>query len=63
MKDGPHIARIATLIGDRARAEVLTALLARVYALGWARRAKDSRVVQFTEPGEYAFRQLFKGEV
>jgi len=38
-----------------------SALLARVYALGWARRAKDSRVVQFTEPGEYAFRQLFKG--
>jgi len=36
-----------------------SALLARVYALGWARRAKDSRVVQFTEPGEYAFRQLF----
>lgn len=38
-----------------------SALLARVYALGSARRAKDSRVVQFTEPGEYAFRQLFKG--
>lgn len=36
------------------------ALLARVYALGWARRAKDSRVVQFSEPGEYAFRALFK---
>lgn len=35
------------------------ALLARVLELGWARRAKDSRVVQFTEPGEYAFRQLF----
>jgi hypothetical protein len=34
--------------------------LGRVYALGWARRAKDSRVVQFTDPGEYAFRQLFK---
>lgn len=38
-----------------------SALLERVYALGWARRAKDSRVVQFTEPGEYAFRQLFRG--
>jgi DNA-binding transcriptional ArsR family regulator len=37
-----------------------SALLGRVYALGWARRAKDSRVVQFTDPGEYAFRQLFK---
>jgi DNA-binding transcriptional ArsR family regulator len=36
-----------------------SALLARVFELGWARRAKDSRVVQFTEPGEYAFRQQF----
>ncbi len=36
------------------------ALLARVYALGWARRAKDSRVVQFTVPGEHAFRQWFQ---
>ncbi len=36
-----------------------SALLGRVYELGWARRAKDSRVVQFTVPGEHAFRQLF----
>jgi DNA-binding transcriptional ArsR family regulator len=28
MSDGPNIARVAALIGDRARAEVLTALLA-----------------------------------
>jgi hypothetical protein len=35
-----------------------SALLARVFELGWARRAKDSRVAQFTEPGEYAFCQL-----
>ena len=28
MKDGPHIARVAALIGDQARAEVLTALMA-----------------------------------
>jgi DNA-binding transcriptional ArsR family regulator len=28
MEDGPHIAGIAALIGDRARAEILTALLA-----------------------------------
>src|SRR5215472_8872387 len=27
MKDGPHIAGIAALIGDHARAEMLTALL------------------------------------
>jgi DNA-binding transcriptional ArsR family regulator len=37
------------------------ALLERIYALGWARRAKDSRVVQFSPPGERAFRQLFTG--
>ena len=28
MKDGPNIARVAGLIGDPARAEILTALLA-----------------------------------
>lgn len=28
MKDGPNITRIAALIGDHARAEVLTALIA-----------------------------------
>ncbi|HTN28695.1 MAG TPA: helix-turn-helix domain-containing protein, partial [Burkholderiales bacterium] len=28
MKDGPNIARIAALIGDHARAEILTALVA-----------------------------------
>ncbi len=28
LRDGPHIARVAALIGDAARAEVLTALLA-----------------------------------
>ena len=32
------------------------ALLARVYALGWARRAKDSRVVVFTARGEHDLR-------
>lgn len=38
------------------------ALLARIYALGWSRRAKNSRVVQFSELGEYAFRQLLNGK-
>jgi DNA-binding transcriptional ArsR family regulator len=28
MRDGPHIARVAALIGDQARAEILTALMA-----------------------------------
>lgn len=36
------------------------AMLARVLELGWARRDKNSRVLFFTEPGEYAFRQLFE---
>jgi DNA-binding transcriptional ArsR family regulator len=33
-----------------------TALLERVIGLGWARRARDSRVVGFTAQGEQAFR-------
>jgi DNA-binding transcriptional ArsR family regulator len=36
------------------------ALLTRVFELGWARRARESRVVVFTEPGEHAFRELFR---
>ena len=39
-----------------------TALLERICALGWARRANDSRVVAFTPKGEQAFRQLFPVE-
>src|SRR5664279_2093592 len=35
------------------------ALLARLYALGWARRAKDSRVVVFTPKGEQSWRAAF----
>jgi DNA-binding transcriptional ArsR family regulator len=37
-----------------------TALLERIYALGWARRAGESRVIAFTPPGERAFRTLFE---
>jgi len=36
-----------------------TALLERLFELGWARRAKGSRVVSFTPKGEPAFRALF----
>lgn len=36
------------------------ALLARIYALGWARRLEGTRVVQFSAPGEAAFRTTFK---
>lgn len=35
------------------------ALLNRCYELGWARRAKNSRVVAFSPTGERAFRQRF----
>lgn len=35
------------------------ALLQRIYALGWARRAKDSRVVHFSAAGEAALRGRF----
>lgn len=35
------------------------ALLERCYALGWARRARGSRIVSFTAPGEAAFRARF----
>ncbi|HLS56379.1 MAG TPA: winged helix-turn-helix domain-containing protein [Zeimonas sp.] len=37
-----------------------TALLERLYELGWARRARGSRVVTFTPKGEQAFRSLFQ---
>ena len=35
------------------------ALLKRLYELGWASRAKDSRVITFTPKGEQTFRSLF----
>ena len=36
-----------------------SALLQRLFELGWARRIKDTRVVQFTPPGERAFQAAF----
>ena len=35
------------------------ALLQRLLGLGWARRVKDTRIVQFTPPGERAFQETF----
>lgn len=35
------------------------AVLTRCFELGWARRAKGTRVVDFSAPGEKAFRQRF----
>jgi len=35
------------------------ALLDRCFELGWARRAKDSRVVNFSPSGEQALRERF----
>jgi len=37
------------------------AMLDRIYALGWARREKGSRVVRFTPAGERSFRELMEG--
>jgi DNA-binding transcriptional ArsR family regulator len=39
-----------------------TALLERIYALGWARRAGESRAIAFNPPGERAFRTLFEAQ-
>jgi len=36
-------------------------LLERCYALGWARRRRGTRVVDFTPRGEREFRRLFEG--
>ena len=36
-----------------------SALLQRMLELGWARRVKDTRIVQFTPPGERAFQAAF----
>jgi DNA-binding transcriptional ArsR family regulator len=36
-----------------------SALLQRIYALGWARRVEGTRVVQFSAPGEAAFARAF----
>jgi DNA-binding transcriptional ArsR family regulator len=36
-----------------------SALLQRLFDLGWARRVKDTRIVQFTPPGERAFQATF----
>ena len=35
------------------------ALLERLFALGWARRKPDSRIISFTAPGERQWRQHF----
>ncbi len=35
------------------------ALLARIYALGWAKREPDSRIVAFSQAGEKAFAEAF----
>lgn len=36
------------------------ALLERIFDLGWARRKRASRIVEFTPPGEIAFRKAFR---
>jgi len=36
-----------------------SALLQRMFDLGWAHRVRDTRIVQFTPPGELAFQAAF----
>ena len=38
------------------------AILERCYALGWAKRARGTRVVQFSAPGEKALRERFPND-
>jgi hypothetical protein len=35
------------------------AVLERMFALGWAKRVKDSRVIRFSSAGERALRERF----
>jgi DNA-binding transcriptional ArsR family regulator len=37
-----------------------TALLDRIFELGWARRVKDTRIVEFSKSGERAFKTHFR---
>lgn len=40
--------------------QIGAALLDRYYKLGWAKRRKGTRIVDFSAPGEREFRQLFE---
>ena len=63
MRDGPHISGIASLIGEPARAEMLTALLAdrALTATELADIAGVSKATASTPPGQAARRRLAGG--
>lgn len=79
MKDGPHIAGIAALIGDRARADILTALmggqaltateLAEVAGVGKATvsahlsRLREGRLVAVEAQGRHRYFRLADDDV
>jgi len=79
MRDGPHIARVAALIGDQARAEILTVLMAdraltatelanhagitRATASTHLARLVDARLINMVKQGRHRYFRLADRDV
>ena len=79
MRDGPHIARVAALIGDQARAEILTVLMAdraltatelanhagitRATASTHLARLVDARLISMVKQGRHRYFRLADRDV
>jgi DNA-binding transcriptional ArsR family regulator len=79
MRDGPHIARVAALIGDQARAEILTILMAdraltatelanhagitRATASTHLARLVDAKLITMVKQGRHRYFQLADRDV
>ena len=79
MRDGPHIARVAALIGDQARAEILTVLMAdraltatelanhagitRATASSHLARLVDARLIDVVKQGRHRYFRLADRDV
>jgi DNA-binding transcriptional ArsR family regulator len=79
MRDGPHIARVAALIGDQARAEILTVLMAdraltatelanhagvtRATASTHLARLVDARLITMVKQGRHRYFRLADRDV
>jgi len=79
MRDGPHIARVAALIGDQARAEILTVLMAdraltatelanhagitRATASSHLARLVDARLIGVVKQGRHRYFRLADRDV
>src|SRR3954469_14361834 len=79
MRDGPHIARVAALIGDQARAEILTVLMAdraltatelanhagitRATASTHLARLVDARLITMVKQGRHRYFRLANRDV